>query len=93
MFVWNWRGRGGNWRRFEGSLGGLVVAGVVAVVVGVGGVNEARGQSEQSNCTLNEALTQVPSAQRALVSLQFEACADKDWAAQKHPGFGVRAGL
>ena len=88
MFVWNWRGMGGNWRRFEGSLGGLVVAGVVAVVVGVGGVNEARGQSEQSNCTLNEALTQVSSAQRALVSLQFEACADKDWAAQKHPLFG-----
>ena len=70
-----------------------VMAGVVAVVVGVGGVNEARGQSEQSNCTLNEALTQVPSAQRAQVSLQFEACADKDWAAQKHPLFGEGFGF
>ena len=70
-----------------------VMAGVVAVVVGVGGVNEARGQSEQSNCTLNEALTLIPSAQRALVSLQFEACADKDWAAQKHPGFGFGLGF
>ncbi len=60
---------------------------------GVFAANTAHAQAGQSNCTLNEALTQVPSAQRAQVSMQFEACADKDWAAQKHFLFGEGFGF